>query len=278
MSWTESFPFLSNGLIAEYDELATASERAELEDWLGVAKVHNRQPGKRHVVSMALFWKHVNADHPELATPNRHRLLHSRRLGLVQRFDPYESYVEPLLRHGPDLTAAHPGVCFRVYLAGDLDFLRPELVTAGVEVRVMKSSSVRCCPGGFWRFPALGDRGKLVTVSTATGSGLRPGKWPGPSPWRTQDWPCGGFPATTTARSAATCATGRCWASCISGSEAAVVDVNRIAYCIYGGEHEERMGTRFSSATQALLILTAIRRTSGRPEAEPPYRRGEALA
>jgi hypothetical protein len=23
---------------------------------------------------MTLFWKHVNADHPELATPNRHRL------------------------------------------------------------------------------------------------------------------------------------------------------------------------------------------------------------
>ena len=176
MSWTESFPYLSDDLIAEYDELATAAEKAELEDWLGVARVHNRQAGKRHIVSMTLFWKHVNADHPELATPNRHRLLHSRRLGLVKRFDPYESYVEPLLSHGPGLTAAHPGVCFRVYLASDLDFLRPELVAAGFEVRVMKSSSVRYCPGGFWRFLALGDRGKLVTVIDSDRIRFAPGE------------------------------------------------------------------------------------------------------
>ncbi len=37
MSWTEAFPYLSDDLMAEYDEQATAAERAELEEWLGVA-------------------------------------------------------------------------------------------------------------------------------------------------------------------------------------------------------------------------------------------------
>lgn len=164
MSWTEAFPFLTDDLISEYEEQATETEKAEFEEWFGVRKIVNRQPSKKHVVSITLFWKHVNADHPELSLPSRHRLLHARRLGLIKRFDAYETYVEPLLLHGPCLTRDYPEVCFRIYLASDLEFLVPDLVAAGYEVCLMKSSSVRYCPGGFWRFLALGDRGKLVTV------------------------------------------------------------------------------------------------------------------
>lgn len=176
MSWTDAFPYLNDDLISEYEEHATPDERAEFEEWFGIRKVMNRQAGKKHIVSITLFWKHVNADHPDMATPNRTRLLHSRRLGLVKRFDPYESYVEPLLTFGPELTKAHPEVCFRVHLAADLEFLAKDLIAAGYEIRLMKGSSIRYCPGGFWRFLALENRGKLVTVMDSDRIRFAPGE------------------------------------------------------------------------------------------------------
>lgn len=164
MSWTDSFPCLTDDLIAEYEENVTPDELAEFEEWFGVSEVLNRQSQRKHVVSITLFWKHVNGDHPDMATPDRRRMMHARRLGLVKRFDPYETYVEPLLTFGKELTDTHPDVCFRVYLANDLAFLSEDLTEAGYEVRLMIGSSIRYCPGGFWRFLALGKAGKLVTV------------------------------------------------------------------------------------------------------------------
>jgi hypothetical protein len=58
----------------------------------------------------------------------------------------------------------HPDVEFRLYLASDLDFLIDELTALGWTVYLMRSPSVRYAPGGFWRFLALEDKGKLVTV------------------------------------------------------------------------------------------------------------------
>ncbi|MBK1834842.1 hypothetical protein [Roseibacillus ishigakijimensis] len=164
MSWTQIFPYLTDDQLEEYEQEVTTGERAEFEEMLGVSKVYNRQRGRRHIVTMTLFWKNVNADQPDLVTPTWQRLTQARRWGLVRRFDPYESYVEPLLLHGPALTRKHPEVCFRVYLAADLDFLIAPLTEAGFEVQHMKSSSQRYCPGGFWRFLALAERGKLITV------------------------------------------------------------------------------------------------------------------
>ena len=53
------------------------------------------------------------------------------------------------------LLEAHPEVTFRLYLAGDLGLLVPELTELGWEVVLMRSPSIRYCPGGFWRFLAL---------------------------------------------------------------------------------------------------------------------------
>jgi len=91
-------------------------------------------------------------------------LVDARRMGLVKRFDPWGSYIAPLIDHTPAAIAAHPGVTFRLYLASDLEFLVPELTALGWEVCVMKSPSIRYCPGGFWRFLALEEDGALVTV------------------------------------------------------------------------------------------------------------------
>jgi hypothetical protein len=82
----------------------------------------------------------------------------------VKRFEPWESYVEPLLLETPEAIRRNPGVEFRLYLAADLDFLIEELTAIGWHVHLMKSASLRYCPGGFWRFLALDEEDALVTV------------------------------------------------------------------------------------------------------------------
>src|SRR5690606_10885133 len=117
-----------------------------------------------HVVSATLFWKHVAASDPDLPVPSLEYMVDAHRLGLVKRFSPWESYVEPLFLHSDRVTSENPNVRFRLYLGSDLDFLIPDLNALGWDVFLMKSPSIRYCPGGFWRFLALEDEGTLVTV------------------------------------------------------------------------------------------------------------------
>ena len=119
---------------------------------------------RRHVVSATLFWKHVNEGDPELPVPTREMLVDARRMGLVKRFAPWESYIAPLFLHTPGAVARHPGVEFRLHLASDLGFLADDLCALGWTVYLMKSPSIRYCPGGFWRFWPLEEEGSLVTV------------------------------------------------------------------------------------------------------------------
>jgi hypothetical protein len=44
-------------------------------------------------------WKHVNGGDPDLPRPTREMLVDARRMGLVKRFDPWGSYIEPLFVH-----------------------------------------------------------------------------------------------------------------------------------------------------------------------------------
>ena len=192
MSWTDIFPVLSQEMVEEYRAGVTVEERAQYEEWLGVERVlpavrgdgsvagsnvagsnvagsegalgKRRHGGTRHIVSATLFWKHVMGVDPELPVPTRERVVMAKRLGLVKRFSPWESYIEPLVRYSPQAMARHPEVTFRLYLARDLDFLIPDLTALGWEVHLMKSASLRYCPGGFWRFLALEDRRANVTV------------------------------------------------------------------------------------------------------------------
>ncbi|MFD0894012.1 hypothetical protein KBB96_03280 [Luteolibacter ambystomatis] len=172
MSWTEVFPYLSDDLIAEFEENATAAELEELEEWFGVAETINPQPDKPEIASMTLFWKHTQASDPELPTPTRERMISAGRLGLIKRFKPWESYVEPVLFHGKEMAEQNPETCFRIYLASDLAFLIPDFIELGWEIKLMKSPSLRYCPGGFWRFLALEDEGKLVTIMDSDRTGF----------------------------------------------------------------------------------------------------------
>lgn len=162
-------------MLDRYRTGVTQEEAAEFEEWFGIGETISgrkiESPGSeeqafqvpRHIVSATLFWKHVTGDDPELPRPTRETLVDARRMGLVRRFAPWDSYVAPLHDHTPMAAVQHPDVTFRLYLAGDLEFLADELAELGWEVCLMKSPSVRYCPGGFWRFLPL-EEDALVTV------------------------------------------------------------------------------------------------------------------
>jgi len=120
----------------------------------------------KHIVSATLFWKNVNGKDPDLPRPTREMLVDAKRMGLVKRFAPWDSYIAPLLLHTRAAVERHPEVTFRLYLASDLDFLIPELTELGWEIHLMKSPSVRYCPGGFWRFLALEDPALVTVIDT----------------------------------------------------------------------------------------------------------------
>jgi hypothetical protein len=152
VSWTDIFPVLDETMMSAYRSGVTDGEREEFEGWFGVQDEHRtsnaqlRTPkektGTRHIVSVSLFWKHVNGGDPALPTPTRELLIDARRLGLVKRFSPWESYIEPLYLHSAEMMRRHPDVTFRIYLAADLEFLAAELAELGWEVCLMKSSSM----------------------------------------------------------------------------------------------------------------------------------------
>lgn len=164
MSWTDAFPVLTDEMVEEYEKLATEAEKPELETLYGVEKIFNAQD-KPHIVSVSLFWKHTRECEPDLPIPTRERMKNAKRLGLTRRFEPWEHYVEPLLRDVPILREQYPNVVFRIYLAQDLEFLVPDLVQAGCEVNWMKSSSIRLAPGSLWRFLPFEEPGKIITMT-----------------------------------------------------------------------------------------------------------------
>ena len=110
MSWTDIFPMFSDEMLDAYRAGVSKKERGQYEEWLGVERIvpaasrkvqspEGMGKSKPHVVSATLFWKHVNGADPELPVPTRERLVMAKRLGLVKRFSPWESYVEPLIRY-----------------------------------------------------------------------------------------------------------------------------------------------------------------------------------
>ena len=121
-------------MINAFVEGVTEAERAEFEEWFGVENVHPAHRGTgeetaprvakeaagRHIVSATLFWKHVNGEDPELPRPTRELLVDAKRLGLVKRFSPWDSYINPLFLHSTETMKGYPEMGFRLYLAGDL--------------------------------------------------------------------------------------------------------------------------------------------------------------
>lgn len=164
MSWTDVFPLLTDDQVTDYQKNATAGEMAELEDWFGVDRTINARES-RHVVSASLFWKNCKPWQPELPPVTRELMMNAVELGLVSRYAPWDHYVQPLLDGAAILARERPDVVFRVYLAADLDFLIPDLVEAGCEIKLMRSSSIRHNPGALWRFLAFAEKDRWVTIT-----------------------------------------------------------------------------------------------------------------
>ncbi|MEI7909897.1 MAG: hypothetical protein WCK77_09705, partial [Verrucomicrobiota bacterium] len=135
-----------------------------LDGWCDVARVVNPQAGK-HLVVASLFWKNARKEEGELPPITRQLMMDAAKLGLVSRFAPWNHYVLPLLDGARTLKEARPDLAFRVYLAADLEFLVEDLVAAGCEVMVMKSSSLRHNPGALWRFLAFEEEGRWITIT-----------------------------------------------------------------------------------------------------------------
>jgi hypothetical protein len=164
MSWTDVFPVLTDDHLDAYDDNATPAERAELDGWFAVERVINRS-NARHLVVFSLFWKNTCSEDPDLPPLNRETLMRAAELGLVTRFAPWEHYIQPLLNGAQRLRELRSDVAFRIYLAADLHFLIQDFTALGCEVVLMKSSSVRHNPGAMWRFLALEEKRKLITIS-----------------------------------------------------------------------------------------------------------------
>ncbi|MDB6078082.1 MAG: hypothetical protein JWO82_1829 [Akkermansiaceae bacterium] len=166
MSWTDVFPVLTEEQVDDYLALASREETGLLDEWFGVDRIINPRRGV-HLVATSLFWKGRFQSEPELSGITRETMLNASALGLVSVFPPWTHYVQPLLDGALILQEARPDVVFRVYLAADLEFLVEDLVAVGCEVALMRSSSLRHNPGAMWRFLALGEEGRLVTITDA---------------------------------------------------------------------------------------------------------------
>lgn len=159
-------------MLETFELQSTMEQRAKYEEWFGIEKFFSSQrqhqtSAIKHYLSVTLFWKQVNAGDPELPKPTKDLMINARRYGLVKRFSPWESYVQPLFWHSRQIMEKFPDVIFRIYLAADLDFLVPDLLALGWEICLMKSNSIRYCPGGFWRFLALEEPHSIVTIVDA---------------------------------------------------------------------------------------------------------------
>ena len=170
------FPILDDDMLSDYQSDSLPEEKSEMEQLFGIQEVVQpsdtniqipKSGKRREIVSVTLFWKNLGKYEPSIPSPSRERFLDGTRLGLVKRFPPHQEYFQPMIRFIDEAKEKFPEVTFRVYLASDLDFLIPELTESGWEVCLMKSPSIRYCPGGFWRFLALEEEDALVTIIDA---------------------------------------------------------------------------------------------------------------
>ena len=170
MSWTEIFPMFDDDMFERYQKEATEREKMAMADLFAVESVFNVKEVE-HVVATSLFWKPACLGAADFPTPSKAVMENPVKHGLSSRFkNPWKHYVEPIFDATRHLASIRPDLVYRVYLANDLSFLIPDLVEAGCEVYLMKSSSLLHNPGAMWRFLAMEEEG-LVTMSDSDRAG-----------------------------------------------------------------------------------------------------------
>lgn len=133
-----------------------------------VSEIFNQRRGDAGaLVATSLFWKQAYHRPRGSAKVTLSNLLLSRRFIYGKHHSPWSLYVAPLLKGARILQKDRPDVTLRVYLADDLRFLIDQLVDHGCEVYVMEGSSIAHNPGAMWRFLALSEGERGVTVIDA---------------------------------------------------------------------------------------------------------------
>ena len=164
MSWTEIFPVMGDDMVERYQQETSTQDKEAMSGHFAVAAIHNQRKS-HHVVATSLFWKPAAVDEPDYPIPTRELMQDAEGYAPSSRFkNPWKHYVEPVFGAVRHLSEIRPELVYRVYLANDLSFLIPDLVEAGCEVYLMKTSSIRHNPGAMWRFLAMEEEG-LVTMS-----------------------------------------------------------------------------------------------------------------
>ena len=166
MNWTTVFPVFRDEFVESYERDAEVNNHDEIDRWFSIEQTFNPTSAE-HLVVFSLFWKPAQSGRASLPALTRDILLQAEELELVDRFPPWEHYVLPLLEGTRRLRAARPDVGVRIYLAADMHFLVDDFLALGCEICLMKSSSLQHNPGAMWRFLALEERGRLITISDA---------------------------------------------------------------------------------------------------------------
>lgn len=166
MSWSSIFPVFGPELVANYRGDATAAERAVLAEMFAIERTNGARPAA-HIISTSLFWKQGLPGFEELPPLTRTLLRRANVMNMPIFRAPWSSYVHPLLRGAEVLRQSGTDALLRVYLAGDMDFLEKDLLQAGCEVVLMKHCSTGHLPGAMWRFLALAESDRPVTIIDA---------------------------------------------------------------------------------------------------------------
>ena len=167
MSWTDSFPVMSEEMVVDFESLATPFEKEELAEWFGVQEIFNPQD-KRHLACLSLFWKPASASESGFPAPTREILLPTGEREAEDGIEPWSQYFLPILETVPPLVSQVDDVTVRIYLAADLAFLVPDLVGAGCEVYLMRHPSLAHAPAVAWRVLAFSEKDRLVTLTDST--------------------------------------------------------------------------------------------------------------
>ena len=166
MKWEDIYPVLGAEEVALFKEKATLSETEELAGFFAVAQIFN-QRDSLEIVSTSLFFKPYQSDGIKFPKLNEEVLRDARKLGLVERFEPWNYYIQPILDGAERLQRKAPEVTLRIYHANDLSFMIPHLVKRHCEVYLMEHSSITMQPGMMWRFLAFEEEGKEITITDA---------------------------------------------------------------------------------------------------------------
>ena len=156
MSWTDIYPVLTDEMLDAYHQEATPDEQEQLAGWFAVDQILNPKKAD-HLVVVSLY---RNPDLCRKRGPDSdsvNDLLESTRTSWFE--------LRRLLEGAAVLRARRPGVALRVYLSADLGYVVDQLTEAGCEVVLMKGSCSTNNPASMWRFLALEEEGRWITIS-----------------------------------------------------------------------------------------------------------------